>query len=161
MDQRQRSVEQMYRSYFAIIRAKCTRMLGDTHEAEDVAQETFVRLWRDTTLGVDPHRVSAWIYRTSTRLAIDHLRGRRHRRGESAGETVDHASPEALVVARRALGQLVLSLAPEELEVAVLSRLDGLGQREIAEVLNRSERTVRRVLSRLEARLLDLPEVAP
>jgi RNA polymerase sigma-70 factor, ECF subfamily len=126
-----------------------------------VAQETFVRLWRDTTLGVDPHRVSAWIYRTSTHLAIDHLRGQRHRRGESAGETVDHASPEALVVARRALGQLVLSLEPEELEVAVLSRLDGLGQREIAEVLNRSERTVRRVLSRLEARLLDLPEVAP
>lgn len=81
MEERQRSVEQMYRTYFATIHAKCTRMLGDTHEAEDVAQETFVRLWRDSAaLDDDPYRVSGWIYRTATRLAIDQLRGRRYRR---------------------------------------------------------------------------------
>lgn len=152
----------MYRRYFAIIRAKCTRMLGDTHAAEDVAQETFVRLWRDAAnLGRDPCRVSAWIYRTATRLAIDQLRSRRHREAEPGVEAVDTSSPEVLIAARRALVQLSLELDPEELTVAILSRIDGLGQREIAEVLNKSERTVRRLLERTDARLAQWPEVAP
>src|SRR5688572_14300759 len=115
MEERQRSVEQMYRTYFATIRAKCTRMLGDTHEAEDVAQETFVRLWRDGAALDDPYRVSGWIYRTATRLAIDLLRGRRYRRAEPATESIDENHPEARVGARRALGQLALTLVPEEL----------------------------------------------
>jgi RNA polymerase sigma factor (sigma-70 family) len=162
MDGLRSGIERVYRSYFSVIRAKCTRVLGDTHAAEDVAQETFVRLWR-SGLGEDEdaRRVTAWIYRTATRLAIDQLRRRRHEPGEVEGQGVDRDSPEVLIEARRALGRLVATLSSEELEVAVLSRLDGLGQREIAEVLGRSERTVRRVLGRLDARLASCWEVAP
>jgi len=45
MAETQDSIEHTYRRYFALIRGKCTRVLGDTSEAEDVAQETFTRLW--------------------------------------------------------------------------------------------------------------------
>ncbi len=159
MDELRGNIEQCYRRYFAMIRAKCRRVLGDTHEAEDVAQETFVRLWRDRRgIGPDPRSVSAWIYRTATRLAIDQLRSRRSRADSPVDEGIDHDNPERLLGVRRALGRVASQLSPEELEVAILSRIDGLGQQEIGEVLGRSERTVRRVLSRIEDRLGSLSE---
>src|SRR2546423_906525 len=69
-------VEATYRRYFALIREKCRRMLGDFAEADDVAQETFVRLWRTNLRAGDRRSVLAWIYKTRTPPAIDRLRGR-------------------------------------------------------------------------------------
>jgi len=161
MAETQGSIEHTYRRYFALIRGKCTRVLGDTSEAEDVAQETFTRLWwhRDA-IGSEPRQIIAWIYRTATHLAIDQLRRRRAAPSE-LGEATHPASAEAQIGARHELVQLARQLEPEELELAVLHRVDGLGQRELAEVLGVSERTVRRLLARLDQRLAGFLESAP
>src|SRR5207302_10717908 len=50
-------VEAAYRRYFVLIREKCRRMLADFAEADDVAQETFVRLWRADLAGGNPRSV--------------------------------------------------------------------------------------------------------
>jgi RNA polymerase sigma-70 factor, ECF subfamily len=137
-------------------------MLADFAEADDVAQETFVRLWRTEMAGDDPRRVLAWIYRTSTRLAIDRLRERsRIASTELEEAALAHlgqpgAGGEDAVATRRALALLASRLRPAELEVALLFRIDGLNQVEIAHVLGMSERTVRRWLRRLEARVAHL-----
>jgi RNA polymerase sigma-70 factor (ECF subfamily) len=160
MNELQGSVEHAYRRYFAAIRAKCGRMLGDSGEAEDVAQETFIRLWHQrSAIAPDPRSVSAWIYRTATRLAIDRLRARRATVDEAPEETTS-IDPEAVLGARRQLGRLARELPAGELEVAILSRIDGLSQREIAEVTRQSERSVRRVLARLDLSLGPLSEVS-
>ncbi|MEW6343821.1 MAG: RNA polymerase sigma factor [Paraburkholderia sp.] len=58
--------------------ALATRMLGDRMEAEDVAQEAFVRIWKQA-----PHwkegeaRFDTWIHRVALNLCYDRLRGRR------------------------------------------------------------------------------------
>ena len=134
-------------------------MLADFAEADDVAQETFLRLWRTDLPGGDPRRVLAWIYRTSTRLAIDRLR----ERSKIAATEVEDAALAQLgsevpagaeaIATRRALSALARRLRPAELEVALLFRIDGLSQAEIAHVLGMSERTVRRWLRRLEERV--------
>lgn len=152
MDELHGSVAHSYRRYFAAIRAKCRRMLGDPSEAEDVAQETFIRLWGQRgAIADDTRSVTAWIYRTATRLAIDRLRARRA--PAALPEEVDTNSPDVVLGARRLLAELARELPAGELEVAILSRIDGLGQREIAEVTGQSERSVRRLLARLDARL--------
>jgi RNA polymerase sigma-70 factor (ECF subfamily) len=169
MNPPQPSVEQTYRRYFALIRAKCTRVLGDGHEAEDVAQETFIRFWQNRhDVATDPRSSAAWIYRTATRLSIDQLRRRRAAPAhDSLPSPSDPGNPEESLAARRAIAELLTELAPEELEVAVLCRIDGLGQREIAEVTRVSERTVRRLLQRVDERLArwaeanDLREASP
>lgn len=155
MNPREGSVEQTYRKYFGLIRAKCRRVLGDGHEAEDVAQETFIRFWQNRRdIATDPRSSAAWIYRTATRLSIDQLRRRRAApREDSLPSPSEAGNPEDSLAARRAIAELVTELAPEELEVAVLCRLDGLGQREIAEVTGVSEHTVRRLLQRVDERL--------
>jgi RNA polymerase sigma-70 factor (ECF subfamily) len=158
-----REVESFYRRHFPLLREKCRRMLGDAAEAEDLAQETFVRLWRADLDADDPRAVTSWIYRTSTRLAIDRIRARARqarpeaRDEEGASELERVAAPsspsdEALSV-RRQLQELARSLPAQELEIALLHRLDGLTQLEIADVLQISDRTVRRCLSRLDERL--------
>ncbi|WP_200967736.1 sigma-70 family RNA polymerase sigma factor, partial [Insulibacter thermoxylanivorax] len=48
------------------------RMLGNTHEAEDIVQETFLRVYTNLN-GFDPsQKFSTWIYRIGANLCIDH-----------------------------------------------------------------------------------------
>jgi RNA polymerase sigma-70 factor (ECF subfamily) len=155
-------LEATYQRYFPIIRDKCRRMLSTHEDAQDVAQETFIRLWKARLGGADPSVVTAWVFRTSTRLAIDHLRRRRRENGGPRPQDDDRA-PESIasdletsLVARQELERIAELVPRRELEMAILSRVDGLVQTEIAEVLETSERTVRRVLSSFDARLAAL-----
>lgn len=74
--------------------ALATRMLGDRMEAEDVAQETFVRIWKQA-----PHwkegeaRFDSWIHRVALNLCYDRLRGRRE---DPVAELPDEADPQPL-----------------------------------------------------------------
>lgn len=80
------------------------RMLGDAAEAEDIAQEAFLRLWRHAAAWRPDARVSTWLYRVAHNLCIDRLR----RRGRLSDETVpDQADPTPDAPARRAERQMV------------------------------------------------------
>jgi RNA polymerase sigma-70 factor, ECF subfamily len=131
-------------------------MLGDGQEATDVAQETFARLWEERDALRDPLAITAWIYRTSTRLAIERFRKRAGRTTADESDIPAGDDPEGSVHARRVLQRLTGELSDRLLEVAILNRLDELTQAEIAELLGCSERTVRRDLVELDrcARLL-------
>jgi RNA polymerase sigma-70 factor, ECF subfamily len=155
-------LQEAYRAYFPRIREKCRRMLGEAGDAEDVAQETFVRLWQSGPRDAEPRRVVAWVYRASTRLAIDRLR-RRGAANELRCEETLNALPAGIplereVAGRDALLRLVGQVPEDELEAVLMHRLDRLTQPELAEVLQVSERTVRRLLSRFDARVGALRE---
>ncbi len=150
-------VEEAYRRYFPIVREKCSRMLRDPTEAQDVAQETFARLWESRARLRNPDGIASWIYQTSTRLAVDRFR-RLARSGEVAFPAedlfgTDGPDPETLSQARETLSRLVQQVPAKELQVAVLSRIDGLGHEQIGRVMGRSDRTIRRLLAKFESRL--------
>ncbi|HEX4382216.1 MAG TPA: sigma-70 family RNA polymerase sigma factor [Myxococcales bacterium] len=151
-------VEATYRRYFPLIREKCRRMLGDAAEADDVAQETFVRFWQSAR-DKDVRAASAFIYKTCTRLAVDRIRERARRpSSDRLLDEVADAAPasDQSLAARRELLLVARTLPGAELEVALLSRLDRLTHEEIAEVLGVSDRTVRRALARLDERVAAL-----
>jgi len=141
-----------------MIRAKCSRMLADRDEAQDVAQETFLRLWRSGVADLEPAVLTAWIYRTSTRLAVDRLRQRRF--SVNVAEPPEGSTPgaAALVEARRELERIARSVPAAELRAAILHRFDRMGQQEVAEILGSSERTVRRLLERFDRRMEEVRE---
>jgi RNA polymerase sigma-70 factor (ECF subfamily) len=157
-------VDSLFCESFPVIRAKCARMLGRGDDAADVAQETFMRLCQSDVLDREPAVRLAWIYRTSTRLAVDLLRRRRlgvETFAEEVDAVADHSGADEVLGARQLLAELAGSAPRQELEVAVLCRVDGLTQPEAAEVCGISERTVRRLLGRLDERLGALDRRVP
>ena len=154
-----------YRRLVHPVRAKCRRMLGNTAAAEDVVQETFVRLWCAGPRLVDAGTgtLTSWLYRTCTRLSIDVLRQRG--RAEAAvvhtlhASALASASPPSLhdtVEARACIASLSARVPADELEAALLVRVDGMSQPEAASAMRVSERTVRRLLERFDERVAEL-----
>jgi RNA polymerase sigma-70 factor, ECF subfamily len=148
-------IESTYRQYFQILRQKCARMLRDQAEAQDVAQETFARLWSNREDIADARAVTAWLYRTSTRLAVDSYRRNRTREPLDHAQEVIGRAPEGAdrLHALRLLERIAGRVPARELEVAILSRIDELTHDEIAEVTGMSSRSVRRLLHKFDGRL--------
>jgi RNA polymerase sigma-70 factor (ECF subfamily) len=147
-----RTFPEAYARFLPPVRAKCRRLLGHPAQADDVAQETFVRLLEANLPLDDVRTVMAWLYRTSTRLSLDHLRHKRRAPAVLADDTLPcgGASQESRLAARRAVLEVMSKAGDDELEAVVLCRVDGLSQPEAAGVLGVSERTVRRLLDRFD-----------
>lgn len=120
------------------------RMLGDWAEAEDVAQEAMMRLWR-----IAPEwrqgeaKVTTWLYRVVTNLATDRLRKRKgYRQGiglEEAPEVAD-AAPDVetrmMEDDRAEALQTALDQLPErQRQAVVLRHIEGLSNPDIAAVM--------------------------
>jgi RNA polymerase sigma factor (sigma-70 family) len=60
---------------------------GDLDQADDIAQETFIRLWRNLVAGVVVERPTALLRTITRRVVIDHYRARDRRREDSADFT--------------------------------------------------------------------------
>jgi RNA polymerase sigma-70 factor (ECF subfamily) len=152
--------ERAYSRFLPPVRAKCRRLLGRSHSAEDVAQEAFLRLWKSGAADGDPRAIMAWLYRTATRLAIDVLRDRRRTDNDEGTDDDAPCTVDATVrvEARSAITSLAAAVPADELAAAVLCRVDGLPQPEAAMVLGVSERTVRRLLDRFDERTRPLRE---
>ncbi|MBO3741328.1 RNA polymerase sigma factor SigJ [Actinoplanes sp. NEAU-H7] len=134
------------------------RMTGSTADAEDVVQETWLR-WHRVEPGTvrDPR---AFLVRTATRLAIDHLRRERVRRAAYIGPWLPEPLPSAPgadePVARAesvSMAVLVLleSLSPLERAVFVLHDVFDFGYPEVAEAVGRAEPAVRQLAARARA----------
>jgi len=151
--------ERAYARFFAPIKAKSLRLLASSQAADDVAQEVFLRFWqwhsRPSLDAPEATRtILAWLYRTCTRLSIDALRERAPG-DDAAGRPLPlpcAVDVDGALAAKAAIALLRGSVGGDELEAAVLCRVDGLSQPEAAVVLGTSERTVRRLLTRFDER---------
>lgn len=126
------------------------RIVGDRSTAEDLAQDTFLRLW-DRQLG-DGDR--GLLFRTAQNLALDHLRARQVR-SRYVQQQVDNEQPgselDAQAAARQELDALFLRLRKlprRTQQVFLLSRVDGLPYATIASQLGVSLSTVEKDMIR-------------
>ncbi len=135
------------------------RLLGDEAEAEDVAQEAMLRLWRqapDWRSG--EARVSTWLYRVTRNLCIDRLRKRRP--GPALDEVAEPQDPAPSVLDRlasdergRALAAAIGALPERQRRALLLRHFDALGNPEIAERLDCSVEAVESLLARARRQL--------
>jgi len=88
------------------------RMLGDEMEAQDVAQEAMLRLWRDAALWRPGGAgVSAWLTRVATNLCLDRLRKRGRNSGEDIPERADEAPlADALIEGEQQRAQVIAAM---------------------------------------------------
>lgn len=149
------------------------RMTNDYEEAVDLAQETFVRLYRAASRYQTTHAFSTYIYRIATNLAITELRKRKRRRLVSltgllnpgdGSEAVDFNPVDerplqdvTLVdTERREAIQRAISTLPEKYRAPLVLRdVQGKSYDEIAAILNTSEGTVKSRINRARNFLRD------
>jgi RNA polymerase sigma-70 factor (ECF subfamily) len=88
--------EALVEPHRAKLRLHCYRMLGSSHDSDDMVQETFVRAFRAQHTLDDPATVRAWLYRIATNVCIDELARRpRRARGPELGPPADPYAPPA------------------------------------------------------------------
>jgi RNA polymerase sigma-70 factor (ECF subfamily) len=144
--------------------AIATRILGSPADADDVLQETWLRLSR--TDGIDD--LPAWLTTVVTRLCLDHLRKRRTRSlAEARAEAVADPAPvdpevDALLAEKMggAVQMVLDALAPAERAAFVLHDVFGYPFDEISAVMGRSGTAVRQLASRARRKVQGEPEPA-
>jgi RNA polymerase sigma-70 factor (ECF subfamily) len=146
--------------------AICYRFVGTDQEAQDLTQEIFLRVFRSLkSFRQGEGSFTVWLSRLSRNLLIDHYRRTKLDRSTDSIEdqlpmleekTAMSARTDGLVAGREAselLQAALQKLSPELRETVILRDLEELEYREIAQVLNVPEGTVKSRLNRGRAEL--------
>ena len=158
----------VFRERYAELYGLGYRLLGDHGEAEDVVQETFLRLDGQPVLDRPDEEVAAWLRRVCLNTAYNRLRGQRRRRAtahldragraERADDEADPTATPLLEVLRaeqqRAVRQALASL-PERQRACLLLRHAGYSYAEIAATLDLAVGSVGVLLARGERAFRD------
>ncbi len=155
-----RAFEQLVRRHRAAVFNFLLRLSGQRQRAEDLLQETWLRVIRGAAAYEAKAKFTTWVYTIARNLFMDHRRREGHRRAESLdaaespaderplGERVAtaDASPDRAAhnAAMRPLIERALARLPDEQrEVFLLREYSGVPFKEIAQVTGVSENTVK------------------
>ena len=162
----QRAFRELVDRYLNAITRFALRTLGDRAEAEEVAQETFLRLWTSAA-EFEPHATpKTWLYRIARNLCIDRIRKRRTHGQEvelSEEREAGEDRPSALLLRKQTSARVEEALAtlPErQREAITLVHYEGLSGAEACEILAVSAEALESLLARgrraLRERLRDV-----
>lgn len=149
-----RAAEDFVRLHLPAVSRLAQRMLGDQHEAEDVAQECFMRAWRQAPSWVaGKAKYATWLHRVTLNLCYDRLRRRRETPDADAGLTTPdpalNAGEQWLAQQRAAFVQAALAKLPARQRAAIaLCHFEETPQAEAAAALEISVDALESLLAR-------------
>lgn len=149
------SFEQVLRQREAQVLRTAFRILGNWADAEDVAQEVFLRLHRHGQGFANDAAAGGWLYRVTVNLCLDRTRSRRPSQEMPDLPSLER-SAEAAVLMEEKKQRLMAALAMlpvKERAAVVLREIEGLSTAEVAAALGSSEVTVRSQISKALVRL--------
>jgi len=154
--------EELVRATHRRVYSLAYRLVGDRADAEDVAQDAYLRMFRGLGGFREEAAFETWMYRIVTNCAMSHLR-RRNRFGEIVREedgpepTSPDRAPE-LTIQRDDLARGLASLPLGQRTVLLLKDVYGLSVREISQEVGIEEGAVKVRLHRARRRLKELLE---
>ncbi len=163
--------EQLVRAYDQSVLRLALNLLRSTEDANDIYQETFLRVYRNLHSFRFDCSFHTWLYRITTNLCLDHLRKRKVRREEptvvttadgpldrmdTVPEQRAHGDPERNLLSQELKGRLeqtLRELTPRERMVFEMRHYQGMRLRAIGEVLGTSEEAAKNCLFRATQKL--------
>ena len=134
---------QVYDAHFHQIRTFILKMVGDEWIADDLSQETFIRVRKKLDGLRDFSKLKSWIFRIARNLCLDYFRSRVNKNTDlqiSDAMPGDNQSNVQMKLEQNQMSSCVvdkIDLLPETLkEVLVLSEIEELNHQEIADILN-------------------------
>jgi RNA polymerase sigma-70 factor, ECF subfamily len=150
--------ETLFKEHWQSVYRLLCRMVGDSAEAEDLALETFFRLYQRRPVPQNDFNFGGWLRKVATNLGLHSLRSfhRREHYEQSAGKDVLRETPEnrpAEILEqeeeRRLARQALANMNKRRAELLVL-RYSGFAYKEIAEALGLSPSSIGPLLLRAE-----------
>lgn len=163
--------EELTSSYYTKAYNICYRMLNNTEDASEQAQETFIKAFKYIKDFKGDCSVSTWIYRIATNVCLDYLRKIKNKKDISLEQNVfedikikdrlvsNSPGPEKLAevnAQRKAINEALLSMNEKNRLIILLRDFNGFSYEEIAEMLQTPVGTVKSRISRARAELRDL-----
>lgn len=144
----ERAFSKLYDLYFAKIYRFIYYRVNHREAAEDLAAETFIRVWEKLGEIEEPRSFSGWLYQIARNLVIDYYRSRRPTLDLTILENILEYESKIIEQAdldfqEKALLKALNKLSPNEALVIKLKFLDELENHEIAKILNKSEGAIR------------------
>ena len=151
----ERAFEQVFHACYGPVYGAAYRLLGNRAEAEEVAQEAFLRLHRQPPTRSSTPNLMGWLITVATNLAYNRLRSerRRRRREEQVSlpaQPMDAADETDVGGERARRVRRVLAQLPERQTLILLLRHSGLSYAEVAEQLGVAPGSVGTLLARAE-----------
>jgi RNA polymerase sigma-70 factor (ECF subfamily) len=143
--------ERLYEIHVRRMYALCLRMVSDHARAAELTQDVFVRAWERIASFQFRSGFGTWLHRLATNVVLGQLRSERNGAKvlvsgdvETFEDGLQHAMPETKMDLERAIA----GLPPGAKEVLILHDVEGYRYREIAEMTDIAEGTVKSQLSR-------------
>jgi RNA polymerase sigma-70 factor, ECF subfamily len=149
----QGSFDELFLRYYSRIYDVVFRLTGDAAEADDIAQEAFIRLYRQPLPPGREHNVGGWLYRVAVNLGYNALRAARRRNTyEQVVDVAAPADPEVVVTQHdeRDRARAVLAELPPQQAQLLMLRHAGLSYKELALALDVAPTSVGTLLARAE-----------
>ena len=150
--------EAVFLEHWAPVYRLLRRLVGDPAEAEDLALETFLRLYQKDPAQQHERNIGGWLHRVATNLGLQSIRGwkRRERYEMTAGKYALEEAPEARpaeILAQeeeRRLVRMALAKMNERQSQLLILRHSGLSYKEIAKTLELAPTSIGPLLLRAE-----------
>lgn len=138
--------------WYAKVHRFAYRFFSDSAEADEITQKTFIRVYEKVRQLDQPGNFPAWIYRVANNLCLDELKRAGRRKSTSLESWTEQATAStnnspADNLESKELGEWIqkalMTLPDEQRVVIILKEFEGLKFREIAEILEEPENTVK------------------
>lgn len=158
---------ELVRRHAPRVRALCAATLGGPAEAEDAAQETFLKAHRSLSRYTGAASFGTWLHRIAVNHCLDLLRAAGRRRSDSLealleadstalGRALSEPSSAQALEDRDTIERLLSRLPPEQRLALTLREADGMTYEEIAAAMSCSLDSVKARIKRARAELLEL-----
>ena len=152
------SFKELYDLYKDRIYTTSLRMLGNTQDAEEAAQDTFIKIFRSIKKFQGNSSIFTWMYRIAVNTCIEHLRKRKNMPQHESIDDPEGSLPDIPDIDKSVTARLIIEreieLLPEGFKtVFVLHAIEGFKHREIAEILGISEGTSKSQLAAAKDKL--------
>jgi RNA polymerase sigma-70 factor (ECF subfamily) len=158
--------EQLMERHQRLVVGTVGRMLGNTSDAEDIAQQVFVRVWKSAKRYVPRAKFTTWLLKITRNLVFNELRRRsRHPQVPLQGESEEEErpirdenaiTPDASMLEQelqKAIEAAIANLPETQRLAVILRRYEELSYEEIAETLDQSVSAVKSLLFRARTEL--------
>jgi RNA polymerase sigma-70 factor (ECF subfamily) len=151
---------QLVETHQARVIGTISKMLGSDAEAEDLAQQVFIRVWKSAGRYQPTAKFTTWLFRITRNLVFNELRRRRHfvDQPEETPEPADRLEkePDRVLLAeelQKAIQEAINALPESQRMAIILRRYEEMPYEEIAKVMDTTVPAVKSILFRARAEL--------